>query len=88
MEKCLISCFKCNKDLENFDKDGNHPLDGVEFSSRGHYGSSIWDPMDGSQLIINICDQCVKTGSEQNTVLRNISETVKKDTFKLFKIDR
>lgn len=61
-----IPCLSCGKELDNLDynmKDGKrvevHPMNGLHFRTYGHYGSTIFDPMDGSYLDIAICDGCV-----------------------------
>lgn len=62
-----VSCFKCGKSLENLEypmvKQDRyvyvHPMGGVHFAAHGHYGSSVFDPMDGTSLDIAICDECV-----------------------------
>lgn len=35
------------------------PSGGLAFRTRGHYGSTFFDPMDGSGLEIAVCDECV-----------------------------
>lgn len=63
-----ILCFKCEKLLDNKHyqsklKDSYvyvHPMSGLHFQSYGHYGSTVFDPMDGSSLDIAICDECLK----------------------------
>jgi len=40
------------------------PDDAVWFSAYGQYGSTVFDPCDGSQLRINVCDQCLAERSE------------------------
>jgi hypothetical protein len=61
-----ILCFKCEKLLDNEHyKSGNkyvyvHPMGGLHFQSHGHYGSTVFDPMDGSSIDIAICDECLK----------------------------
>lgn len=57
MHKCY--CIKCNIELTNITSDGFHPLDGLVFSTYGHYGSSYFDPMDSTSLQIVICDHCM-----------------------------
>jgi len=48
--------------MTNFMKGkGHHPSGGLSFHTQGHYGSSVFDPMDGSTLVVAICDPCVKT---------------------------
>jgi hypothetical protein len=62
-----ISCLSCDKELDNLEytsrsKDTKvevHPMNGLHFRTYGHYGSTIFDPMDGSYLDIAICDGCV-----------------------------
>lgn len=67
-----MNCIVCRKPLENIDpgEDGhNQPDDGVAFQSHGHYGSTVFDPMDGTYLEINICDPCLKSAGEEGNVL-------------------
>jgi len=59
------SCFKCEKFLTNVSENYNQPMSGLEFTTYGHYGSSFFDPMDGSQIAINICDDCLKDNKEK-----------------------
>jgi hypothetical protein len=54
-----LPCIVCGCKLENFGSDENQPLRGVEFVARGHYGSTVFDPIDGSRIIVNICDKCL-----------------------------
>lgn len=34
-------------------------MGGVAFLSHGHFGSSVFDPMDGSIIQIVLCDPCL-----------------------------
>ena len=67
-----IDCFSCGKQLTNWTygdrlKNGGrayvavHPMGGLHFETHGHYGSRIFDPMDGkgTKLDIAICDECL-----------------------------
>jgi len=54
-----IPCFICLIELTNVEGSTNQPHDGVEFTSYGHYGSTFFDPIDGSALAINVCDACL-----------------------------
>ena len=57
-----VPCFVCGKELENFQWDSAvevHPSGGLAFRTYGHYGSVVFDPMDGTSLDIAICDLCV-----------------------------
>ena len=56
-----LDCFVCYTPLKNIAEDGgNQPMDGTDFISYGHYGSTVHDPMDGSILRLNICDMCLR----------------------------
>lgn len=60
------NCIVCAADVENWDaahpdKDVVHPIGGTVFRTYGHYGSSVFDPMDASYLEIVVCDQCLNS---------------------------
>lgn len=66
-----IACLSCGEELDNLDynmQDGKrvevHPMSGLHFRTYGHYGSTVFDPMDGSYLDIAICDECVAKNLE------------------------
>lgn len=64
------NCIICKAALRNLEApDGNRPNGGTAFQSRGHYGSSAFDPMDGTYLEINICDPCLKAAGDDGMVL-------------------
>jgi hypothetical protein len=65
-----LTCIKCEKQLKNFASDMHHPNDGLAFYTLGHYGSSYFDPMDGSFLELTICDECVKEADDKGLVGR------------------
>jgi hypothetical protein len=56
-----LPCIVCEKDLEDVypSHPGNQPLHGTAFTTHGHYGSTVFDPMDGSYLDLSICDECL-----------------------------
>lgn len=55
-----LPCIACGKSLINaFDDMTNQPENGVAFQSEGHYGSTVWDPMDRKYIEINVCDACL-----------------------------
>lgn len=62
MEKCY--CIKCDKELDNlayeYGEKGFQPMDGLDFFTYGHYGSTVFDPINGDSLHIVVCDECVK----------------------------
>lgn len=58
-----LNCFKCMKELVNVWEDAdNQPHDATTFITEGHYGSTVFDPMDRTRLEINICDDCLRRG--------------------------
>lgn len=59
----MINCFKCEKSLE--DIGDIQPMYGVAFVTYGHYGSTYFDPMDGTSIEIVICDDCLKENEEK-----------------------
>lgn len=64
-----LSCFKCLSLLKNAWRDAaNQPSEGTCFITYGHYGSTAFDPMDGTYIEINICDPCLREGSENSLV--------------------
>ena len=53
-------CIVCGKKLPNVTDDSeNQPSGGTCFQSHGQYGSTIFDPMDGSYIEIIVCDECL-----------------------------
>lgn len=67
MSDCV--CIACKKVLENImDERGFQPARGLAFVTRGHYGSTFFDPMDGSFLEIAVCDDCVRAATEAGIV--------------------
>ena len=64
-----MRCLSCSSNLKNISgKDGNQPSGGLCFSTEGHFGSAFFDPMDGSLLVINICDECLNKGASEGKV--------------------
>lgn len=55
----MLKCFKCDRSLTNAFMDGIQPIEGTAFLTHGHYGSTYFDPMDGSKIEIVICDKCL-----------------------------
>lgn len=61
-----LPCIVCGKALESAVRsvgsrtDPNQPSEGTVFSSHGNYGSTVWDPMTGVDMLeINVCDPCL-----------------------------
>ena len=66
----LVSCIVCSRDFESACAEGdNQPYGGTTFITEGHYGSTVFDPMDGSFLEINVCDPCLVEASKRRQVL-------------------
>lgn len=62
MSKHSLPCIKCEKPLINVDEGcDNAPYVGTEFTTLGHYGSTvhdeIWPPL--MELVVNLCDTCI-----------------------------
>jgi hypothetical protein len=64
-------CFKCGKEMQRVTDGGweLQPEDGLHFEALGAYGSTVFDPMDGSSLNIIICDDCITEGARQGLVM-------------------
>jgi hypothetical protein len=69
-----MDCIVCKKPLENVfpdKKDLNQPDEGCAFFSAGHYGSRVFDPIDGSGIEINVCDPCLDEAWAAGRVLHH-----------------
>lgn len=53
-----LPCAICKKELEAITPGNNHADDANAFRAHGQYGSTKFDPVDGSWLEVNICDEC------------------------------
>ena len=61
MSEDALPCFVCGKALKNVLPDSeNQPDEGTEFRTYGHYGSTMWDSFSGEELILNVCDPCLR----------------------------
>jgi len=60
------NCIICKCEVDNWDEaypeneTQVHPLGGTAFRTHGHYGSTVFDPMDASYLAVVFCDPCLK----------------------------
>ncbi len=70
-----IPCFVCGKALESVFPDLYQPYDATSFVSYGHYGSTVFDPMDGTYLRIIICDEHLKERHEAVFICKRIEKT-------------
>lgn len=69
-------CVRCNKKLNNYDGDSNNhiqPVGGVAFITYGHYGSTVFDPMNGDTMQIAVCDECLKALDKKKKLVYNTS---------------
>ena len=72
----IAPCVVCGAALDGVgayvfgsEPDFNQPEGGTGFVTHGHYGSTVFDPMNGNTLSISICDDCLTTAGEQGRVL-------------------
>lgn len=77
-----LPCIICGKTLEPALRnvrdriDANQPKDGTVFSSHGNYGSTVWDPMTGVDLLeINICDPCLLERKDRVTHVKRKTQS-------------
>lgn len=64
-----MECIVCDEPLGRIAE--LHPSGGLHFFTYGHYGSTVFDPLDGSTLNIFVCDNCLtrkkdKTKHQEN----------------------
>lgn len=69
-----LNCICCGKEMINICADleikGHQPLDGLSFHSYGHYGTTFFDPMDGSCIQIAACDECLEKADAKGWIAR------------------
>lgn len=57
----MLPCFVCGVVLQNaWEGSVNQPSEGTEFQTYGHYGSTFWDSFNGEQIVVNVCDECLR----------------------------
>jgi hypothetical protein len=66
-----LPCIVCGRELRHAMGGGstNQPNDGLCFDTGGHYGSTVFDMMDG-ELQISVCDPCVVAAAKAGKVAR------------------
>lgn len=70
-----LPCFCCGKTLASVlppDDDSNQPSEATAFQTGGHYGSGVFDEMDGTRLELNVCDDCLTERAERVVLLRTV----------------
>ena len=73
MDEVTLPCIVCGyqpKHVFNEETESNQPYEATCFMTQGHYGSTFFDPMDGSYLEINVCDECLTKAKAENKILR------------------
>jgi hypothetical protein len=68
-----VRCIKCDKAMANIlgPGKGHQPSEGLAFYSQGHYGSTFFDPMDGSYIEISVCDRCIENYDRRGLLFRS-----------------
>lgn len=70
-EQALLPCFKCGKTLKNvFPEADNQPYEATVFLTEGQYGSTFWDSFDGEELVLNVCDPCLRAHTDRLAQLK------------------
>lgn len=66
----VLPCIVCQKALTAIGSPSpNHANDANEFRAHGQYGSTVFDPVDGTYLAVNICDECIVQAGHAGQVL-------------------
>lgn len=85
LKHACVKCFKCNQKVEADKFNSKFPdsigiVYGATFwRSCGNYGSTIYDPMSGTEYLeIIICDECLKGAAQKKQVTQVVFKTVKK----------
>lgn len=73
MSKFALPCIVCEKPLKNISEDqDNQPHCGTEFTTIGHYGSTIHDEIAAAgppiELVVNLCDTCILRALDAGTI--------------------
>lgn len=65
-----LPCIVCKKPLRSVHSGfANHADDANSFRAHGQYGSTVFDPVDGTYLEVNICDGCIIAAADAGRVL-------------------
>jgi hypothetical protein len=72
-----VPCIVCGKVLEEAMSDtDNQPYKATTFVTYGHYGSTFFDPMDGSSIEINVCDDCLEKAKLDKKIVHYFEKKV------------
>lgn len=71
MSDSTIPCLVCGEILEEVypGHTENQPSDGNMLFTHGTYGSTVFDPLDGSYLLMVLCDECLVKAGERGRVM-------------------
>ena len=71
MSEHPVPCLCCGKTLENaFPDSPLQPLGATAFTTSGHFGSGVFDPVTGYEsLQVSICDECLTAAAIAGRVL-------------------
>lgn len=69
----IVPCIRCGTlpEAVNPACGDNQPYRATAFHTDGHYGSTVFDPMGGEQLEINVCDDCLRVVARDRLVLHH-----------------
>lgn len=59
-----VPCLVCGKNLKPVDPGSTQPVGALMFLGHGQYGSDF-DPFDGTELQVNVCDPCLRERSDR-----------------------
>ena len=66
-----LTCIVCDyqPDTAFNGCENNQPYKATAFHTRGHYGSTFFDPLDGTMIEINVCDSCLQKAVAKKQIL-------------------
>lgn len=66
----VLGCIVCRKALDSVHQEAeNHPDGAVVCTTRGNYGSTVFDPMvRPHRLEFNVCDDCLSAAAARGLV--------------------
>lgn len=67
-----MKCIVCGCNLDPVFPETHQPSRGLVFWTYGHYGSTYFDPMDNSKMLIFVCDPCIEKNKDK-TVFKCIT---------------
>lgn len=66
---CIICDYQPDTAFNGWPGDGNQPYKAIAFHTRGHYGSTFFDPLDGTMIEINVCGSCLQKAVDKKQIL-------------------